>query len=113
MITASTEDGAAGSAGSRDAPGIVVMSGQPRAVRGLLVGDRAPAAQEVEVHALVGLQDVVEEHAEISAGHAVRPRPPRGLSPGDLLVRYPQGQPTLRHVEPDLVTVLHQRLDRK
>src|SRR6185295_4486998 len=87
-----------------DVPGVAgAMSGEPRAVRGLFVGDRAPAAQEVEVHALVRLQDVVEEHAEVAAGDPVGPRSPRGLAPRDLLVRHPQGQAPLGHAELEIV----------
>src|SRR3984893_3374047 len=63
------------------APGVeagpVAISGEPRAVRGLLVGHRATAAQEVEVDALVGLQHVIEEHPQVAAGDPVPPRPPR------------------------------------
>ena len=53
-------------------------------MRGVLVHHRAPAAQEVEVHALVGLQHVVEEHAEVAAGDAVGPRLPGRATLGDL-----------------------------
>src|SRR5689334_19063422 len=57
-----------------DVPGVAgAMSGEPRAVRGLFVGDRAPAAQEVEVHALVRLRAAVATRP--CAARSPRPAP--------------------------------------
>ena len=74
--------------------------------RGVRVHDGPRAAQEVEVHALVGLEHVVEEHARVAARRRGRPRGPGGAAARQLLVAHVQRQPSVRHVELDEVAVL-------